>query len=278
MRGLRSIECHSKILMQKIILILIIFVCLYLGLMAYAWAFSDKMIFPHVPASYTEIPGLLKLAAEDGETIAAYYIAAEVKGAPLMIYHHGNGEDIGHCRDFLQVFADAGIAVLAYDYPGYGQSTGKPTEKGCYAAAAAAYLYATKALGFAPERISHYGRSLGSGPACWLAARFPVGSLILDSAFSSAFRVVTGRKLLAWDKFDNLARLRQIRCPVVVIHGTEDAIVPFGHALKNYEAIGGPKAKLWVEGGNHNNLIDIGGAAYWDAVLPYARVSSAISQ
>lgn len=79
-----------------------------------------------------------------------------------------------------------------------------------YAAAEAAFLYLVEEKGYAPESITLYGRSLGSGPSCWLAEGYPVAGLILDSAFSSTFRVLTGRKLLPFDKFDNLAILADL--------------------------------------------------------------------
>jgi len=248
----------------------------YLSGVIYAASFADKMIFPHVPPSYTDGSDTFKLKASDGETITATYLEAP-GSRRVLLYSHGNGVDIGMIRQYLQTFQTAGISVLAYDYPGYGTSTGQASENGVYAAADAVYMHATQTLNFAPEQITLYGRSLGSGPSCWLAERYPIDRLILDGAFSSTFRVMTRIKVLPWDKFDNLKRLRSsITCPTLIIHGDEDQTVPFEHAKQNWKALKGVKQKLWVKGAGHNNLRQVAGAIYWDTVLPFIKDSNSI--
>lgn len=245
----------------------------YLGLNAYAAIRAHQLIFPAPPSRYQDDQTLLKLPTSDGERISAYYLPVE-GSQRLLLYSHGNGEDIGMARPFLESLARAaGTAVLAYDYPGYGTSTGAPSERGCYAAIEAAYQYATHTLGYKPSQITLYGRSLGSGPSSWLAERAPVAGLILDGAFTSTFRVLTNIKLLAWDKFDNLARLPKIACPILVVHGMEDRTVPFSHALKNWDAIQSPKFKLFVADAHHGNVIDIAGQTYWDTVTSFIQDS-----
>lgn len=212
----------------------------YIGLNAYAAIRAQDLIFPAPPSSYRDDASIVKLTARDGERISLYHLQAE-NSAKLLLYSHGNGEDIGTARLFLNNFHRLGISVIAYDYPGYGTSSGKPSEDGCYAAAEAAYQFATKTLGYAPENITLYGRSLGSGPSSWLAEQKPVSGLIYDGAFTSTFRVMTEVKLLPWDIFDNYAKLPNIKCPVLVIHGTIDHTVPFSHAQNNWKAIKGSK-------------------------------------
>ncbi|CAA6693699.1 MULTISPECIES: alpha/beta hydrolase [unclassified Lentimonas] len=268
---------HFKQMLSNISFLLLIALGLtYLTGVIYAASIADKMIFPHVPASYVDGPETFKLKASDGEDITATLI--EAPGSQrLLLYSHGNGVDIGMIRQNLKHFQAAGISVLAYDYPGYGTSTGKASEKGVYAAADAAYHYATQTLNFTPEQITLYGRSLGSGPSCWLAERYPIDRLILDGAFSSTFRVMTRIKVLPWDKFDNLKRLRSsITCPTLIIHGVEDQTVPFKHAKQNWDALKGEKQKLWVNGAGHNNLKQVAGAVYWDTVLPFIKDSNSI--
>lgn len=266
------IRSHAKQMITNISLLLLVALGLaYLSGVVYAASVADRMIFPNVPVSYTDGPETIKLKASDGAGITATYL--EAPGSQrLLIYSHGNGVDIGMVRDYLKVFQAAGISVLAYDYPGYGTSTGQASEAGVYAAADATYLYATQTLNFVPAQITLYGRSLGSGPSCWLAERYPVDRLILDGAFSSAYRVMTRIKILPWDKFDNLARLRSsITCPTLVIHGILDSTVPFSHAEQIWVALQGEKQKLWVEGAGHNNLRQVAGATYWDTVLPFIK-------
>lgn len=252
------------------ILLLTALLIAYSGLNLYAAVRADGMIFPAPPASYEDDETILKLPASDGEQISAYYLEVE-KSETLLLYSHGNGEDIGQLRDYLTLFQRQGISVLTYDYPGYGTSTGKPTEAGCYAAIEAAYKYATETLGYTSEQIVLYGRSLGGGPTTWLAEKSPVDAIILDGTYTSTFRVLTEVKLLPWDRFDNYARLPKIEHPVLLIHGTADQTIPFSHAKKNWEVIKGSKYRLFVDGASHNNLIEIAGREYWDMVLPFIK-------
>lgn len=241
---------------------------LYAGLNFYAAICANNMIFPSPPSSYQDDDHILKLRASAGVSISAYFLKAQSSDR-LLIYSHGNGEDIGQVRPLLENFQQLGTSILAYDYPGYGTSTGQRSEFGAYAAIAAAYKYATETLGYSPQKITLYGRSLGSGPSTWLAEREIVAGLILDGAFTSTFRVMTGIKLLAWDKFDNYARLPNIKCPILMIHGTDDQVVPFTHAQKNWKRIEGEKYKLFVQGAGHGDLIENAGDDYWNIVRPF---------
>jgi pimeloyl-ACP methyl ester carboxylesterase len=242
----------------------------YAGLNVYAAICANKVIFPTPPSSYQDDDQILKLQASDGGSISAYFLKAESSDR-LLIYSHGNGEDIGQIRPLLEYFQQLGTSVIAYDYPNYGTSTGRTSESGTYAAIEATFKYATESLGYSPKKITLYGRSLGSGPSTWLAENEDVAGLILDGAFTSTFRVMTGIKLLPWDKFDNYARLPNIKCPILVIHGADDRVVPFSHAQKNWERIEGTKQKLFVQGAGHGDLIEIAGDNYWNIVLPFIR-------
>jgi hypothetical protein len=253
-----------------IILLLTILLIAYSGLNLYAAVRADELIFPAPPASYHDDESILKLDASDGEKISAYYLGVE-KAEKLLLYSHGNGEDIGQLRDFLKIFQRQGISVLTYDYPGYGTSTGKPTEAGCYTAIEAAYKYGTETLGYTPNQIVLYGRSLGGGPSTWLAEKSQVDAIILDGTFTSTFRVMTGVKLLPWDRFDNYVRLPNIKEPILLLHGTADRTVPFSHAQRNWKAIKGPKYSLFVNRAGHNDLIEVAGREYWEMVMPFIK-------
>jgi fermentation-respiration switch protein FrsA (DUF1100 family) len=253
-----------------IILLLGIGIFFYVGLMAFAYLVADKMIFPYAGPYAEPTNEVIFLQSSDGERIAAYYLpTAEQK--QILLYSHGNGEDLESIRPHLERFQAKGLASFAYDYPGYGQSSGRATEAGVYASAEAAYQYVTETLGYAPEQVTLYGRSLGSGPSCWLAERYPVKGLILNGAFSSTFRVMTKVRLLPWDRFNNLSRLPSIDCAVLLLHGKQDLTVPFSHALQNERAASGPTQTLWHPDAGHNDLIEQLGSTYWDTVLPFAN-------
>ena len=258
-------------MIANVSILLISSLCIaYVGLNAYAVIRADDLIFPAPPPSYQDDARIVKLVARDGEHISAYHLKAD-QSDKLLLYSHGNGEDIEMARAFLENFKRMGISVIAYDYPGYGTSSGKPSEAGCYAAAEAAYLWATETLGYAPQNITLYGHSLGSGPSTWLAKQNSVSGLIFDGAFTSTFRVMTEVKLLLWDKFDNYARLPYLESPILIIHGTNDRTVPFSHALKNWKAAKGTKYKLFVDGAGHSDLAEVAGHEYWDIVTQFIQ-------
>jgi fermentation-respiration switch protein FrsA (DUF1100 family) len=240
----------------------------YAGLNVYAAIRADHIIFPAPPSSYQDDEQILKLKVRDDTSISAYFLKAK-KSDRLLIYSHGNGEDIGQIHPLLKDFQHLGTSVLVYDYPGYGTSRGQASESGTYLAIEAVFKYATETLGYSHNKITVYGRSLGSGPSTWLAQREAIAGLILDGGFTSCFRVVTGIKLLLWDKFDNYARLPDIKCPILIIHGTEDRVVPFRHAQKNWNRIEGAKYKLFVQGAGHGDLIETAGDNYWNIVRPF---------
>jgi len=242
----------------------------YLGLCLFAVFFSDSMIFPAPESSYVAGKEHVKLPLRNGNEIVALYLE-NPEAAHTILYSHGNGEDLGTIRPFLEELRKQGFSVMAYDYPGYGESDGRPTESGALEAIAAVFSYLVILREVNPDAIILFGRSLGGGPAFALAAKKPVAGVIADGTFTSTFRVVTRRKLLPWDKFDNLARVAEINCPVLIIHGTEDETVPFEHAEALYAAAPQPKQKLFVRGAGHNNLIDVAGQRYWDAIQSFTE-------
>lgn len=244
----------------------------YVGLAIFSLLFANKMIFPAPPSSYTEdtFPSLIKLPLPEGGEVCALHLPNE-EAKYTLLYHHGNAEDLGHIYPHLQELQKRGWAVFAYDYPGYGLSEGKPSEWGSLAAAKCAYSYLRTLLDVPSENIVLYGRSLGGGPAVHLASQEKVAGLILDGTFTSTYRVITKIKLLPWDTFDNIKHTPSIDEPLLSIHGTADLTVPFWHGVRLFEAAAGKKEKLWVEGAGHNDLLDIAGQDYWDAIEAFKQ-------
>jgi hypothetical protein len=229
----------------------------------YAWQYSDGLIFLPPPPTYPAGADLLAIPTADGGTLAARYLPYP-EARYTLIDFHGNAEDLGQVEPHLRELRDRlGVAVLAWDYRGYGRSGGQPGEPATLRDACAVAAYATRTLGVPPDRLVLYGWSLGGGPAVEVAASQPCAGLVLHSAFTSAFRVMTRIRLLPFDKFDNLAKLPHVTCPVLVIHGMDDRTIPFGHGRRLYTAAPGSKYKLWVEGAGHNDLIEIAGEDYW---------------
>jgi fermentation-respiration switch protein FrsA (DUF1100 family) len=225
----------------------------YAGLLLFAYFWSDRMIFQPRPSSYSEGPSILKLKTADGETISARYLP-NPDAAYTILFSHGNAEDLGLVSPFLEDLQRRGFAVIAYDYHGYGTSSGRPSEERAYMDIDAVYAHVTTTLQVEPRRIIAYGRSLGGAVAADLASRKPVGGLVLESTFVSAFRVVTRIRVLPFDKFETLSKLPAIHSPILVVHGKQDEVVPFQHGERLFAAANEPKRSLWVGEAGHNDI------------------------
>lgn len=252
-------------MLARIALIAAIF---YVVLCAYAFIAAEGMIFQPQPSSYRDTAEILKVRTATGDLISALYLPNPSARYILMV-SHGNAEDLGDDRDWLELLRQAGYGVFAYDYQGYGTSEGKPTEKAVYLDVVAAYEYLNSQLHVPPERIIIMGRSVGSGPATYLAARRPAAALILQSPFVSAFRVITKVPLLPFDKFRNDREIRTVRCPVLVLHGSADAIIPPWHGKKLFELANAPKKFVLLQGAGHNDVEYAARSAYLAALREF---------
>ncbi|MBO7684578.1 MAG: alpha/beta hydrolase [Kiritimatiellae bacterium] len=178
------------------------------------------------------------------------------RGKGVILRCHGNAEDAKGTLWALAELAEAGYTVASVDYPGYGLSDGSPDEEGCYRNVHRLYDWLVEARGFKPEDIIIDGFSIGTGPATELAATRPCGGLILEAPFLSAPRVVTRVRLLPIDPFPNLKRIGDVKCRVLMIHGTGDRVIPYSQGLALFELANEPKRFVSVEGGDHNTLVD----------------------
>jgi abhydrolase domain-containing protein 17 len=234
----------------------LILVLAYFGLALFALLFANRLVFPAPRSSYADGPGLLKFTHnEKGDQVTLLYL--ENPTSPYLVYyHHGNGEDLGGIRQRLEALHRAGFSVLAWDYPGYGTSDGRPAADAILRIAEQLWESIPESFGYPPEQVILYGRSVGGGPATWLASRHQPAALILEGTFTSVFRIATIINILPWDIFDNLGRIGDIRCPVLFLHGTHDETVPFSHSQQLLERAPAPKSFTWVEGGRHNDLVE----------------------
>ena len=246
-------------------------VLVYVAFAAFAWLMSDRMIFQPPSPSYRAGQLPIVMVPTDGGSIATLHLP-NPRAAVTVLYAHGNAEDLGQLAPYLEELRRTGFAVLAFDYRGYGMSTGSPpSAKGATSDMEAVYRHAVKTLAIPPSRIVLFGRSVGSGPATDLASRVPIGGLVLESAFVSAFRVLTRVSLLPFDRFHNLRHIRRVRAPVLVIHGTADEVIPASHGRLLYEAAGQPRQALWIDGAHHNDVPFVAGARYWSTLAAFGR-------
>jgi abhydrolase domain-containing protein 17 len=265
-KGLFIGKFSWKRVMSSLILIPLF---VYLGLGIIAYFLADKLIFQPQPPFYSENDSTLTLTAPSGEKISAKFFRHE-SAEFTILFSHGNAEDIFGSTRFFEKLRDAGFNVLAYDYRGYGTSDGRPSEQNSYEDAETAYNYLINELHIAPAKIIIHGRSLGAAVAIDLASRKPCAGLIAESAFVSAFRVLTRYRIFPFDKFSNLGKLKQVRCPVLFIHGRRDEIIPFRHGEMLFAAANEPKFSLWLSEARHNDVASVGGQAYLQAIRDFA--------
>ena len=244
-------------------------IAVIMGLLIIATFFADRVIFQPPVASYRDDPAVIKIETGHGEKISAKYYE-NPQAEYTILFSHGNAEDLGTIEPFIQSLRGSGFSVLAYDYQGYGTSSGYASEENAYADITAAFNYLLTEKRIKPNRIILHGRSLGGAIAADLASREKVGGLILESTFTSAFRVVTKYRMLPFDKFDSLGKIKQVGSPVLIIHGTNDRTVPFYHGEELFKAANEPKSSLWLEGAGHNDVFYREQKRYLSAIKEFA--------
>ncbi|MFZ5877169.1 MAG: alpha/beta hydrolase [Nitrospirota bacterium] len=206
------------------------------------------------------------ITTEDGITLHAWHLPNP--DAPRTVLDlHGNGGNLGDRVTQYARWYRMGLAVYAVDYRGYGRSHGAPAEQGLYRDARAAWADLTGALATAPERIVIAGRSLGSGPAVQLATEVRPAGLVLESPMTNIPEMARAVypflpvSLLVRSRFDNLRKIRDVACPVLVIHAEQDEIIPPSMGRRVFEAAHEPKQWASVPGG-HNDFDDVSTDAY----------------
>ncbi|MDR2507855.1 MAG: alpha/beta hydrolase [Candidatus Accumulibacter sp.] len=239
-------------------------------LLVSVFLFKERFMF-HPSPEMAITPKDLKLLHEekwletpDGLKMKAWRIGLPKNaGKPVILVFHGNGGNMSHFSQW-EVLASLGLTVMTIDYPGYGESEGKPSEERTYQAAEALWQWAA-APGTPPETIVFYGFSLGGAVAAQLAVRHPPAALILDSTFTRLRDVPSARlpvlapllRLILGDAFDTQSRLALIRCPLLLIHSRDDDVIPFRLGEKLFAAYSNHR-KIFVtgQGGHHDFLLN----------------------
>jgi fermentation-respiration switch protein FrsA (DUF1100 family) len=214
--------------------------------------FEDRLAFPGWtlrkpwagPPARTVIEDVT-IAATDGNRIEAWWLPSPRWTPPqgAIIYLHGNGEDLPACaRTLIKWRNELHMGVLGFDYPGFGRSTGKPGEQSCAAAAEACFDWLVREKKIAPEEIIVVGQSMGGAVATELVCQRPCRLLVTSGAFTSFPDVAQYRffwmpaRYLVCLRFDNLGKMKTMKTPVFIAHGTDDHVVPFSHGERLFEA------------------------------------------
>lgn len=223
--------------------VVLIVVGIYLAYAGVAFLLQRRLMYPGTFLSpirevrVDTLPDVEQLWLDNGQGRSEAWLleagAREASPAPAVVFFHGNGDFIDEWLVPFRGLAERGVHVLLVEYPGYGRSTGSPTEKSIMTTAVSAYDRLADRESVDPKRIVAMGRSLGGGVAAELVLRRKAAALVLQSTFTSvgalAARAYLVPPFLARDRFAPLEVLRSWDGPVLVLHGREDRIVPFSH-------------------------------------------------
>jgi fermentation-respiration switch protein FrsA (DUF1100 family) len=266
---------------SMLISIVIVFFIAYLGLGMILYFMQPTFLYCPV-REVLSTPEELSLdfenvvfETEDGLRLNGWYIPAE-NSRLTILFCHGNGGNIMHRLDTINILYNLGVNCFIFDYRGYGNSEGKTTEEGTYLDVMAAYKWLTEDKKISQDSIIIFGRSLGGSIAAQLAAEVPARSLIIESAFTSYVDI--GKKFYPYMPVRWFARfsyrtidyIKDVRCPVMVIHSKDDDIVPFEFGLELYEAANEPKEFVEIFG-SHNDGFLVSSEIYKKAWTKWLR-------
>ena len=212
-------------------------------------------------------------ACDDGCQLNGWYVPA--KNSELtVLFCHGNGGNMMHRLDSINILYSLGLNCFIFDYRGYGNSQGKPSEEGTYQDVTAAYKWLTEKKKVSPTDVIIFGRSLGASIAAQLASKVEAGSLIIESSFTSYADI--GKKFYPYMPVRWFARfsyktidyVKDVHYPVMVIHSRNDEVVPFEFGLELYEAANEPKEFVEIFG-SHNDGFLVSGESYEKAWMKW---------
>ncbi|MDR8392785.1 alpha/beta hydrolase [Aliifodinibius sp. S!AR15-10] len=243
----------------------------YILIVVLLYLFQANLIFhpvselPYKP----DVVGLkyedVNFTSEDGVNLHGWYVPHD-NARGTVLFQHGNAGNISGRLETLEILHNLGLNIFIYDYRGYGQSDGAPSEEGTYRDAMAAWLYLTETKNTDAAHVILMGRSLGGAVTAWLATQVTPAGVILESTFTSApdlaadlYSIFPARSLIKYD-FPNKDRIQKIDVPLLVAHSTEDDLIPFKHGQRLFEMAGEPKHFFEMQGDHGSGFLDTGEA------------------
>jgi fermentation-respiration switch protein FrsA (DUF1100 family) len=246
------------------------------------WALQRRlMYFPWSDVPSPDAVGLVRVESvrfttSDGITLNGWFVPSLLPQASwTMVVFNGNGGNRALRAPFANALATRGLNVLLFDYRGYGDNAGTPTETGLIADAHAARAFLLSRHDVDGRRIVYFGESLGAAVAIALATKDPPAGLILRSPFTSMIDL--GRLHYPWlpvrwlvrDRYLSIDRIARVTCPVLVIAGDRDGIIPIEHSRRLYERVPTAKTFVTVPGAGHNDRALLDGSTMIEAVLRF---------
>jgi uncharacterized protein len=248
------------------------------------WTLQRRLLyFPSVEILGPDRAGLagvtpVTFPTADGLELEGWFIAAAPGPAWFtVIVFNGNAGHRSFRAPLAQALVRTGVAVLLFDYRGYGGNPGVPTERGLVIDARAAREYVRSRADIDPKRVAYLGESLGSALATGLAAEDPPAALILRSPFPSLVEVgerhypLLPVRWLLRDRFVTIDRIARIRCPLLVIAGDRDRVIPLAQSRRLYDAADRPKTLKIIPGADHNDEGLLAGREMIDAITQFLR-------
>ncbi len=212
------------------------------------------------------------IETSDGETIQSFLFLHDKNNKnPLIIYFHGNAGNLYHRFDSAIKLFDMDQDVLLVSYRGYSKSSGKPSEKGIYVDGESAVRFAMDSLGYAENKISIFGRSLGSAVAIHISGHRNFKNVILITPLTSGKEMASAMglgflKFVAGNSYNSLEKINNIHSRILIIHGDRDEVVPYHMGERLFQAYNGDKHMVTIEGGRHNDLQEVDAEMYWGEI------------
>jgi fermentation-respiration switch protein FrsA (DUF1100 family) len=217
----------------------------------------------------------VRIQTSDGLALQGWFISGKAETGPNVtwLWFHGNGGNIGHRIGELALAHHRTEAnIFIFDYRGYGESEGAPSEKGTYLDSRAVMEYLSSRSDVDPGRIVYLGHSLGAAVAVELALTQPPMAMVLVSPFASVCDMANLTLRLppiGWllrNHYDSISRIQQLDVPVLILHGDQDETVPINQGRKLYRAANQPKRFQVLEGAAHNNTFEVAPEQYWGTI------------
>lgn len=241
-----------------------------------ALLYLPSPVIEQTPASAGLVYRDLELETDDGERLHGWWVQRRAAWRGHVLLCHGNAGNVGDRVVHAAILSHAGFDVLLFDYRGYGNSSGRPSERGTYRDARAALAGLLRQPGVDPARVFYLGESLGGAIALELALAHPPAGLVLLSAFTSVrdmSRVHYGLIPVAAvpDAYPSLRRIGDLRAPLLVLHGEDDTIVPVEQGRALFEAAPEPKRLHVVAGVGHNDIVSLAGALLAQEIVSWVE-------